>query len=204
MEDRVINLIIDHEQQIKIIMPCAAKDIFSLDEVDIVYENQGVRTFLCDHPSLHAFDSLDSSLKYFLNHNLELDCSIKKDIGYLWNQQLAGSKDSDLVYEMAEGRFKYWIGKHFLLWCGRPLATWMYAKNGILFLEITPVYKWHFKDPGPEDQDEFASYEEFKKNYKPFLITQISAETAREWLKQTGRLLKILDFNADKYKALKE
>jgi hypothetical protein len=180
VKTKVINFAIDQEQRLKIIIPCLPEELFSMDWVDVVYENKK---------------------EDFFNHKLELHPSITKDIGYLWNEKLSGSSSCDLVLEEIEEGQKAWVGQQFLIWCGRSLTTWMYTKNGILFLEITPSYKWHFRDPKPEDQDQFVSYEKFKENYKPFLIAQININTAREWLKQTDRLLKIIHFNADKYRA---
>ncbi len=99
-----------------------------------------------------------------------------------------------ILSETKEGN-KYWIGQDYLIWESLDqYDTWIYNKNNEIFLEITPIYKWHYKDPEKEDKD-YLTYEDFKKIYKPTLITKIEKETAKQWINEIDELIEIIKIN---------
>ena len=55
------------------------------------------------------------------------------------------------------------------------------------------------KSNPPEEKGEYIAYGQFIKNYKPYVVTEISLETIREWLEQTRYLLALIECNDDKF-----
>lgn len=129
---------------------------------------------------------LSNVLKRALNDELRLHESIKKDIGYLLNEEFQGN--AGLTYKKLEGR-DHWVGFIHLIW-SYHIATWIYNdEEGKIIIEFTPVYEGHFKD------DHSINYAEWLKDYKPYLITKISKETAEEWLIQADSILEQIENN---------
>lgn len=138
--------------------------------------------------------TLKGLLNLTIKHELKLDHSINKNIGYLWNEELS-EDNSALVHDEEE----CWIGEDYLWVSARSndnlkTATWLYnSDEGEIILEITPVYKWHFDDP--ETGEAYITYEEFMLNYKPILFRTISKAVAQEWVDQAQNLLNIIERN---------
>jgi hypothetical protein len=70
--------------------------------------------------------------------------------------------------------------------------TFMYTRNGQLYLEIGKIYPWLYDEPDLSDSN-FMSYDEFMKNYKPIAVEKISKKTAQQWLEQCNRLIKQIE-----------
>jgi hypothetical protein len=177
-------------------LPCKIGNIFRYDNIKVIYiKNNEYELILYSKDFIVEFvDVLNAALKKNLNGGKEIDKSLKKDIGYLWNEDL-NCVESNISQEEEFD----WIGQKYLLWSQRGIATWLYEKEGKFILEITPVYRWHFKDPTPKEKGEYITYKQFIKNYKPYVVTEISADTIREWLEQTKYLLSLIEFNDDKF-----
>lgn len=117
------------------------------------------------------------------------------NIGFAWNEELAG-KDLPVTID-AKGN-KFWVGQKFILFDSPELlTTWLYEKNKKFWIEITPVYPWHHRDPKKDEN--FITYEEFMKDYKPIALFEVSHETLKEWLKRVQELLVIVEANDSKY-----
>ncbi len=69
--------------------------------------------------------------------------------------------------------------------------TLIYQADNKIYIEIVPSYPWLFSEP-ELDNPEYITFEEFMKNYKPYVVETISRETAKEWLQQCEEILKII------------
>ena len=47
----------------------------------------------------------------------------------------------------------------------------------------------------PEEEPNYTPYEEWIKTYKPYFITTLSKETAREWIEQADKIIRMVEFN---------
>jgi hypothetical protein len=80
----------------------------------------------------------------------------------------------------------------FWLWSSiSKIQTWLYTKDGKIYLEISSSYPWLFVDPEPSDN--FYSFEQYLANYKPIALHEISKETAGQWIKQSEVLLQSME-----------
>lgn len=124
--------------------------------------------------TFHAF------LTRVLNGDLYLPGHIdsSKGIGYYWNEWASRLPErGDYEPDYAEG---------FWLWSTKEVATWLYAIPEGVYLEIGPVYRWHFEDPG---QIAGTSYTDFIANYKTILQVIIKHEKLLEWKLQCENLI---------------
>ncbi len=158
---------------------------------------------------INASGSLAYRFNYMLplaiKQKLQLDGSIKKSLGYYWNEIFADrSSCVDLRYELhSQGSYSSWVGTdyfvsgtHYL--APKPhLSTWLYNdKNGDIILEVTPMFDWSGHEV-PE-QEEMDRYFAFLKNYEPVLRQVIPREVAQQWLEQTKKWYKIFYDNEQK------
>lgn len=177
------------------------EEVLPFDEVIIKfsYEYSFILTEDCFEYLMNSFKgALNKSLK----NQLQLPSFIDEDIGLLWNKELNNTKEWSMsikdqhIFNNTES-----LGEYILF--STPgntdpsLATWIYNnKNGDIVLEITPQYTGHFDDP--KDGENFITYDEFIKNYKPLFITIISPSTAKKWIQQINALLKHAKTNEEK------
>lgn len=194
---------VNDKEYIKIECPHQEEDLFRYDEVTISFcdSNGHQYTLYTDDFIIEALRCFQVLLERVINNRSALDTSIEsgitsRDIGYLWNEDLQ-AKDY-LVTAINSDGVKYWIGLNHLLWSSlRNLTTWLYNSQNKIFIEITPVYQWHFNNPKKDHI--FVTYDEFMKNYRPCVIREISKEIAQEWLAKVNQLLKIVEANDQKY-----
>jgi hypothetical protein len=79
--------------------------ILNFNNHQIIIANEDVQEYA---------ERLDDLLKLALFQNLKLHNSIKKDLGYYWNQDM-NENNPDIFYEQGEGH-EDWIGTKYLLW----------------------------------------------------------------------------------------
>ena len=198
MKKSFITYTLNKSQKIKISIPIKLTDLFRYDDVIVNFYNNSQRITLFKDFAIVAFRILRDELIDLLNHTLLLHDSINNNIGYLWMKNLWG-RSKKLIYEYSNEDQKFWVGLKFLLWStppGKP-NTWLFEKNDKFVLEITPSYKWPtIKE---KKSGNYLTYKEFLKNYKPLLVTSISKETAKRWLKKTEKILEIIEGNDSKY-----
>ncbi|MBP6869621.1 hypothetical protein KBC04_01960 [Candidatus Babeliales bacterium] len=147
---------------------------------------------------------LKTKLTLALSNKLKLHSSIKKNIGYYWNQDL-NEDDPDLVFNSKKG--KSWVGNIYFLWATdnskkyERFATWLYNDEaGNIIFEVTPTYPDTFIDP--EDPADVVAYQEWmEKSYQPFFTRIISQDLALQWLDQVNLILKIIKENAENSKS---
>jgi len=131
------------------------------------------------------------ALQKAIAHKLQLHNLITQDIGYLWNEWC--QEKLDKAYE----KNSEWIGWKNMVWNSdgggtQALNTWLYndSKGKIIF-EITPDYNWH--DPDAQMNVPFIPYEEFIKNYKPYIIREVPLDIAKIWLAKAKAIIKIIN-----------
>lgn len=125
--------------------------------------------------------------------------SIKKSIGYYYNQDLHEENPDIFLIQGKES--KYWIGSQYLLWTtdsnikNHQYATWLYNDtSGNIVFEVTPIYPEDYVDL--EDSVEVKAYQEWMEtSYKSFFNCIIPKELTIKWLNQANLILKIIDGN---------
>lgn len=147
-----------------------------------------------DDSAIGFLGILQLFLQQALCGNKKINDTLEGDLGYLWNEDLHHVSIHPNPTEIDE-----WVGEEYLLWSRHGVSSWLYEKDGKMYFEVTPTYRWHFRDPEGEEKDTFISYEQFIENYKPYIVTELSTNTVREWLRQTERLLAIINTNDEKY-----
>jgi hypothetical protein len=156
------------------------------------------RTFLVHANVSYNIDYFYILLENALNKKLKLHKSITEDIGFLYNETTHQKNDSA---DNKIHKIEHWNENDYSLWspCVKygNLQTWIYNNEaGDIIFEITPVYPYHYCDP--EEEPNFIPYEEWMKDYKPFLIRTIPKDVAQQWLEQTKVLLKQITKNIKK------
>lgn len=182
--------------------------VIDIDEPiqELNYYSQGVCFFVSNNDMYsmgkdtvrYNVQCLRNKIFKALNNQLQLHESITKDIGYLYNQDQ--QKRPGLIHDTDKDG-ESWVGYRYYLW-GVNLITWIYNdKNGDIILEITPrfpgkpKYKWQKEPFSKEEIENFAWYEEWIKQYQPFLTRTITRETAEKWAQQSKAILDIIENN---------
>lgn len=203
MINQQVSFILNSSESITIHITDTLEVLHPYSAVEVTFVSKTKRYILSVDSIVEVFKLFCHKLIYALDNKACLHSSIAEDIGYLWNEDL--QEKPGLAYVTKENA-NYWIGLHYLLWSTpgfiRPLLdTWIYNNSqGEIILEITPTYLWHFRDPKPDE--EYISYDEWIKNYKPLLIRTIPREQAIMWQKQTKDVLEILEKNRLRYEEL--
>jgi hypothetical protein len=193
-------LIIDEAHCLKIKFDCEKAKLTPWSFIEIVLHNNKDSTqyILYSDCIMGILEPFISLLKKLDNQQLELPNSFAIDIGLLWDKELHAESQPDF-----KGFGQQWAGLKFLL-CETPgnadlvSSTWLFNKNGSMFLEITPGYKWHHFDPKPGEQ--YIAYADFMKQYKPIGNFGLSKNIVLQWLNQVEELLNIVKANYEKIK----
>lgn len=176
----------------------------------IIFMDQKSDKILLSNDSIYEnIYILSSLLTKALHNNLVLHTSlnapndVRTDIGYLWHEDIQNTQNPCLVYKKSEER-DYWVGESYKLWSGNFL-TWIYNdEKGNIILEMTPYFPKGFVYIDPNESltsEEIAHlklYDEWAKQYTPFLFRTISKETAQEWLYQADKILKHIEKNTQR------
>lgn len=96
--------------------------------------------------------------------------------------------EDDLIYEGAN-----WIGTKYNVWSTNNLETWLYNKKGEIYIQVTPVYRWHYD--APKSNDKFSCYSQFVKEYKIIYKAKIERDNAIQWLNKCKEIIRIIDTN---------
>ena len=200
MEIYKVQFILDEKEKIVL----ESQDNF--DELDccykgkITFQKNNINILLSEDVIRDAMENLNFLLKKSLNKELYLHKSITQDIGFTYNQYSNDLRKDDLslmnnfMYNEL-GKDKIWVWDKHYLWAGN-FVTWIYNDNdGNIILEITPLYPY-FDD---EKKNTFyISYDEWIKNYKPYLIRKIPMEIARQWLTQANEIIQRINANIER------
>ena len=133
MKKTILHLPISPDSCIQLTLPCNEKDLTFCDTITLSLMHLSHETILYDGCSSMALHDLHDFLRQ-INGKLMLHTSIKKNIGFLWNEYLQDKTDSTFVFEDVEGR-PSWIGQKYLLWESNTsnCATWLYCRNNTFF-----------------------------------------------------------------------
>lgn len=190
---------INQTTEIRFDLPTPINDAFRYDEIQVLLCTNNLKEFvLYQDFIIEALRAFKRVLERALNNKLQLHSSITKNIGFVWNEYL---HDDEVSMELDAMGNSFWVGQKHLIWNVRSsdAATWLYEKDGKFWFEVTLDYRWHFSDP--KEDEEFISYEEFMRNYKPIALFEVSRETLEEWLKRVHELLKVVESNDNKVRA---
>lgn len=174
--------------------------VFSTDDLEIFFHGDNIKLQLSNDWASDAITKLQILLKKALANKLQRNKKYITDLGYLWNEELHKTVDPK---RKPSKKNTIWIGLNYHLWATNTIAqdvtdTWLYNNsNGDIILDITPNYKWHFGDldSEPEDDPNFITYDEFIKNYRPYLSRIVPTEIAQQWLQQANELWNFLKEN---------
>ena len=140
----------------------------------------------------YYMDLFHTLLTKAIHNKFRLHESINDDIGYLGNESFQNK-----LYLVYEGPDDEWVGEKHSLWAGNGFATWLYNDvNGAIILEIAPFYPFHYKNF--EDDSFFIPYEEWIKQYAPYLLQEIPKKVAQQWLHQIDSLLVTIRENTER------
>lgn len=155
------------------------------DDITVEFhDNASSLNYLLVHDSANeVLTVLQSFLMRVLEGNLYLpqhvDCS--KGIGYYWNEWANNLPE--------QGDYEPDYAEDFWLWSTKEIATWLYSTSEETYLEISPVYRWHFEDP---EQGVDVSYNDFINNYKTIARLVISHDRLLEWKLQCEDLIAMM------------
>lgn len=139
--------------------------------------------------------SLRDTLTPALINEFELHESVI-EIGYDFNESLQNKPD--IVKEELKG-CDVWVGLKHFAFAGNDLVGWVYARNGELFFQVTPVYTGSGFAPitgeycPAKDGDQIAPYEQWIKDYRPLISRVISKDIAYQWLEQVRDIIEIME-----------
>jgi len=179
---KLITLILNENQKIKILVANEKKIVLWSGEGHIIFEENGKKLSLFSSSFIGpAIEDLLMNLVYAAKGESMLHKSIDQDIGYLYNQ--FWQKRGEFV--TIEGS---WIGLMHSAFATKNTKTWIYNERDKIVIEVTPTYQWHFFEPEdrkefPEEYSDFVEYDEFIKDYKPILKTYIDKFTAKKWIR---------------------
>lgn len=86
----------------------------------------------------------------------------------------------------------YWTGMKYHVWSSQSFISWIYNdhQKNIIF-EVTPFYPFMY--PNAETELNYIAYEEWIKNYKPYIVKILSKKTALQWLNQANSIIEQID-----------
>lgn len=147
------------------------------------------------HNMLYLADLLEKAL----NSKLFLHPSITQDIGYYHNEYLANNTNFPTQI-LADGNTD-WVGYFYHLWSAREnlssFDSWIYnAPNGDIVFKVTPLYPYMYSEP--EKETDYIPYEQWIKNYKPYLMIILPKVIAEQWLKQAKHVVNTIQNNEKK------
>jgi hypothetical protein len=188
---------------IKLKEPLAEVDCCYMADMILEYEQQKI--LLSREPIFFNMQKLAELLEEALNNKLFLHVSINNDIGYLSNEYYQ-HRNNIVMNDVLQESLR-WIGFTYYLWEGSKkntrYVTWLYNDdNGENVLEVTPAYPYLFCDPDKEPH--YVSYEEWIKNYKPFLNTIIPKKIAQDWLEQAHCIVEQIKANIARWEKEEE
>ena len=191
MNNSILVLPISNVNQLKIILPTQHVNFFDTITIFLISNSEEITLYHgCASLALHDFFD---RLQQILDNKLILHSSIKTDIGFLWNECLQNKLNDTFVFKFVE-KISFWVGEDYLLWSmPHHIETWFYEKDGKYYLEVTPLYPWHFVDPKVEH--EFYSYETFIKKYQPIAVIEIQKKQLQIWFSHIQKMLEIMIIN---------
>lgn len=185
------NFFLDKESKINIVIPDLPQKhnyyyeptdkLNRFDEVTVTYTGDNFSIVLSKdilNEILHVFNEC---LKKVIHGKLQLLSTAKTGtLGYTLNNILNEKQDDDISF--------FWVWSSL-----NNIDTLFYNIGDEIYLEIVPAYPWTYQEPTAGDG--YISFEEFMNNYKPYVVKNISVNTAIQWQRTCEDILKSIDFN---------
>lgn len=197
-----ITFMINEVEKIVFKLDCSIDSINCCSEASIYFIKNN-HQFLLDKDDSIRFnlECLVDIIMKALHNELILHKSIINDIGYDYNEYKQGK--SGFTFEKDKGDDnELWVGYKYLLW-GYEEVVWVYNDENLnIILEITPKFLNKISESSDLEKEnvliEIANsvlYEQWIKDYKPFLIRKIPRNVAQQWLDQANQILKQIEEN---------
>jgi hypothetical protein len=152
------------------------KKLHMFDEVTAVFEKETQQTSLIIDNVNIVIHNFKEALEYALDNKIVLPDFIKAgELGFYYNIDIYNEKTESVDYS------------YFWLWSIRGTQTWLYNQNNKIYLEIGPSYPWLFVEP--KKSDNYITFDEFMKTYKPIIIEEIDSAIVQKWLEQCNEIL---------------
>ncbi|THF72631.1 hypothetical protein [Cohnella fermenti] len=124
------------------------------DDVTVTFWDNSEEKCVFEDVIQEAITTLYNGIKSQVELTSEFEVG---NLGRAWN--IWTNNLSEMVEDDEEDIFRsYWI------WSTREYQTWLYQKNGNLYIEISPSYKWHYVEPAVDEQ--ITSFNEFLEHYR--------------------------------------
>lgn len=154
--------------------PTAAINLF--DQITIVLKAEGMALELTEN----SIDLTIGDLYKTLKEIAELPVVYKVgDIARICNLDIYAEKED------------FFDNSLIALWSNQQTITHLYSQDNKIYLDISPMYPWIYDEH--EDavkSNDFFSFEDYIRDYKPIKIYELSQETVKEWLEQCSQFLK--------------
>lgn len=193
MKKTIIQLPLENSRYLTLEFLGPVEELYLFDGITISYHANKKYILFTKYFVIESLKTFEYVLKLALNNQFIIHESIQQDIGFLWGEYLQENESNYHFVKKPLENSTIWVGAQHHLFSSKQWDTWLYNKNGDIYLEITPAYPWHFGDP--KKNEKFVPYEEFIKNYKPLVILKIDKERAEEWLKIVSNLVAIAEKN---------
>lgn len=106
------------------------------------------------------------------------------NVGYEYNQWVHSLPD-DYTDDEVDLFSEYW------LWSSTfDIQTWIYHDESCIFLEVSPSYKWLYREAIETAQD-YVSFDEFIKNYSLIDFLCIDDNTLLDWKDQCEYIISL-------------
>lgn len=189
LQNLVIEFILNSQKKISITVPDLPEkinyyrkptnELHKFDVVTVLFITDGHRIQLIEESLDFIVGSLYSVLIKAINNKSKLSVGLQVgNIGIVLNNNLNKITNIDLS--------QFWIFSS-----QEGIQTLIYNTDDKIYLEIAQTYPWFFRDP--ELGEDFITFEQFMKNYKPYVIEVIPKDIAIGWKKQCEYLLKNID-----------
>jgi len=160
----------------------------------VLLTHDSKKIMLCRGHTQDILTSLVDLLTKALSNKLALHESIKKDIGYLYNES---QQENEKAIDEKSAVRNVWIGEQYCWSANRLGSVWFYNDTkGSIILEVCPSYPYIWM--AQEEDPAYIPYKEWIKSYKPYLITFFPQDIAKEWLTQAQLILNTIERNIKK------
>ncbi len=190
--EKLLSLKINENEQITINIPIfgekfnyykmPTEKLDKFDEITVLYENNDKKIMLMQDIIDDILTGFRGDLERALNRDLILpDFICIGEIGKNYNIESHRNNET--------GNYKNKSMKYsdHGIFSGESIQTWIYNDHfGEIYLEISPRCPLLYREY--EEGDEFVTFEDFMKKYKPYAFFHIDKKTALEW-KQAVDLL---------------
>ncbi len=150
------------------------------DEAIVIYEYIQKKIILEKEAVKEVLNGLKTSLKWALNNNLYLPDSV--NVGEVGRNCNIDRYTSNNINNYC----------NYALFCEQKVQTWIYNDQfGEIYLEISPRCPLVYREY--EEGDEFSTFEDFMKNYKPYAFFHIDRKTAQQWKRDVDLLYMEID-----------